>query len=344
MVSRRAPSDVTRSRGMTRFDDAFVPLAVATRSGFDESLYHGAAVALAADGSVIASVGDPDVVGLPALVAEADAGRRRWSNSAGAARRPPGRSSAPATTARRCTSPPCARCSATFGLDEADLRNTPSLPFDAAAGRGAPRRRAGPSAISQNCSRQARRDARHVPRQRLADRPTTWSPSTRCRRRSRRRSSTHGAPVHARRHRRLWRADARDRARRIWPGVRRIAVDGPPVRRVDDGATRHGRRPDARRHPLDAAVPGLVAKDGADGVMAGALPDGRAFALKIADGADGARQAGDRAGAARARRRRRRRSRAAGRQRPVVPGHGARGRARSTRWRGRRCAERRWSS
>ncbi|MET0228259.1 MAG: asparaginase, partial [Actinomycetes bacterium] len=39
------------------------------------------------------------------------------------------------------------------------------------------------------------------------------------------------------------------------------------------------------------AVPGLVAKDGADGVMAGALPDGSAFALKVAGGSDGARQA-----------------------------------------------------
>jgi len=36
---------------------------------------------------------------------------------------------------------------------------------------------------------------------------------------------------------------------------------------------------------LVAGVPGLVAKDGAEGVFAGALPDGRAFALKILDGA-----------------------------------------------------------
>ena len=36
-------------------------------------------------------------------------------------------------------------------------------------------------------------------------------------------------------------------------------------------------------------VPGLMAKDGADGVFAAALPDGRALALKIADGGDRAR-------------------------------------------------------
>jgi L-asparaginase II len=35
---------------------------------------------------------------------------------------------------------------------------------------------------------------------------------------------------------------------------------------------------------LGAAVPGLVCKEGAEGVWAAALPDGRAFAAKIADG------------------------------------------------------------
>ncbi len=37
------------------------------------------------------------------------------------------------------------------------------------------------------------------------------------------------------------------------------------------------------------AVPGLVAKDGAEGVFVAGLPDGRAVALKIADGAERAR-------------------------------------------------------
>ncbi len=40
---------------------------------------------------------------------------------------------------------------------------------------------------------------------------------------------------------------------------------------------------------LMTAVPGLVAKDGAEGVYAAALPDGSAVALKIADGAGRAR-------------------------------------------------------
>ena len=33
-----------------------------------------------------------------------------------------------------------------------------------------------------------------------------------------------------------------------------------------------------------AAVPGLIAKEGAEGVWAAALPDGRAFASKLSDG------------------------------------------------------------
>jgi L-asparaginase II len=41
---------------------------------------------------------------------------------------------------------------------------------------------------------------------------------------------------------------------------------------------------------LVRAVPGLIAKDGAEAVYAAALPDGRAVALKIADGSDRPRQ------------------------------------------------------
>lgn len=41
---------------------------------------------------------------------------------------------------------------------------------------------------------------------------------------------------------------------------------------------------------LMSALPGLLVKDGAEGVCAGALADGTSFALKVADGADRARQ------------------------------------------------------
>src|SRR5690606_4107358 len=44
-----------------------------------------------------------------------------------------------------------------------------------------------------------------------------------------------------------------------------------------------GRRPTTT---LMRAVPGLVAKDGADGVFVAGLPDGRATAFKVLDGAE----------------------------------------------------------
>ncbi|MFT3851580.1 MAG: asparaginase [Ilumatobacteraceae bacterium] len=49
----------------------------------------------------------------------------------------------------------------------------------------------------------------------------------------------------------------------------------------------------ARRDVTDLmrGVPGLMAKDGTEGVFAAALPDGRAVALKIGDGASRARPA-----------------------------------------------------
>ena len=50
----------------TRFSErSFAPIAVACRSGFDESLFHGAGVVVDADGRDLAAIGDPDVVVYP---------------------------------------------------------------------------------------------------------------------------------------------------------------------------------------------------------------------------------------------------------------------------------------
>ncbi|WP_137723311.1 asparaginase [Prescottella subtropica] len=70
------------------------------------------------------------------------------------------------------------------------------------------------------------------------------------------------------------------------------AAPGTPERTVADAIRAHPHlvsgtgRDDARLMP---AVPGLLCKAGADGVHAGALPDGTAFALKIDDGHERAR-------------------------------------------------------
>ncbi len=74
----------------------------------------------------------------------------------------------------------------------------------------------------------------------------------------------------------------------------RLATAAPasPERRVADAIRHHPRvisGTDAPDLETMSATPGLVCKIGADGVHAGALPDGRAFAYKIDDGHDRAR-------------------------------------------------------
>ena len=73
-----------------------------------------------------------------------------------------------------------------------------------------------------------------------------------------------------------------------------LADEGVAQRRVADAMRAHpelvggtGREVTA----LMAELPGVLAKDGAEAVMALALPDGRAFALKIDDGSDRAANA-----------------------------------------------------
>jgi L-asparaginase II len=72
----------------------------------------------------------------------------------------------------------------------------------------------------------------------------------------------------------------------------RLATGEGPERQVAEAMRAHpwyvgGTGRDVTR--LMEGVPGLVAKDGADGVYAAALPDGSAVAVKIADGAARAR-------------------------------------------------------
>lgn len=66
-----------------------------------------------------------------------------------------------------------------------------------------------------------------------------------------------------------------------------------PERRVVDAMRAHPDLVGGSRRDVTAfmrSVPGLVAKDGAEGVYVAALPDGTAIAIKVDDGADRARQ------------------------------------------------------
>ncbi|MFD6300351.1 asparaginase [Streptomyces sp. NPDC060235] len=70
------------------------------------------------------------------------------------------------------------------------------------------------------------------------------------------------------------------------------AAPGTPEARVARAMREHAEMVSGEGRDVAAlmrAVPGLVAKDGFEGVQVAALPDGRAVAVKIADGADRAR-------------------------------------------------------
>ncbi|MBW8794510.1 MAG: asparaginase [Streptomyces sp.] len=70
------------------------------------------------------------------------------------------------------------------------------------------------------------------------------------------------------------------------------AAPGTPEARVADAMLAHAEMASGAGRDvaaLMAAVPGLLAKDGFEGVEVAALPDGRAVAVKISDGADRAR-------------------------------------------------------
>ncbi|MEI6361558.1 MAG: asparaginase [Actinomycetes bacterium] len=71
------------------------------------------------------------------------------------------------------------------------------------------------------------------------------------------------------------------------------AAPGSPERRVADAMRAYPEMVGGSRRDVTAfmrAVPGLVAKDGAEGVYVAALPDGTGIAIKVDDGADRARQ------------------------------------------------------
>ncbi|GAB2728535.1 asparaginase [Streptomyces bullii] len=70
------------------------------------------------------------------------------------------------------------------------------------------------------------------------------------------------------------------------------AAPGTPEARVADAVRDHAEMASGSGRDVAAlmrAVPGLLTKDGFEGVQVAALPDGRAVAVKIADGADRAR-------------------------------------------------------
>lgn len=268
---------------MTRFDDAFAPIAVVTRSGFDESLHHGAGVALGPGGEMIAGVGDPDVVVYPRsclkpMQAQAmvDLGLDVPDEQLAVACASHDATPAHLDAVRAIL--------AAHGLGEEHLRNTPARAY----GDSSPPTE--PSSILQNCSgKHAAMLATCVvngwptasyleldhPVQRAI---VATLEALGC--------TVHhvgidgcGAPTHA--------LGLRD----VAGAFAALASNGSAVARA------------MRAHPVMVAgaerdvtlwmqaVDGLIAKEGAAGVMAVGLADGRSAAFKIADGSDPARRA-----------------------------------------------------
>ncbi len=274
---------------MTRFDASVAPIAVATRSGMDESIHHGAGVALDSAGAVVAAVGNPELVVYPRsclkpLQAHSMVGVGLELTDAQLA----------VACASHDGSPmhlEAVRSILTrYGLDEADLANTPARPFG--AGARAEARSAGvePSAVQQNCS------GKHAamlatcringwPIDGYLDQKHPVQVAITVGIQSLGAAVQHvgvdgcGAPSHAFSLRELANAFAA------------IADPDSVVARAMTS------RPELVGGPTRdvtlwmQALPTLVAKEGAAGVMAVAFADGRAVAYKVADGSDAARQA-----------------------------------------------------
>ncbi|WP_040159030.1 asparaginase [Nigerium massiliense] len=267
-------------------------VARVVRNGFVESLHHGLGVITGPDGDVCFAVGDPDTIVLPRSSnkpVQALAMLRRGSGLAGA------------QLALACSShsgegfhlSTVRDVLAGAGLSVADLGNTPDYPLDEEARLAwiASGRRK--ESLAQNCSGKhasmlvtAARNGwptadyldPHHPVQggitetveELTSATVTAMAVDGC-----------GAPLHAVPLSGLARAFGRIAG----------AADGEE-RQVADAMRAHpeyvaGTRRDATR--FMRAVPGLIAKDGAEGVYAAGLPDGRGIAVKIADGHERAR-------------------------------------------------------
>ncbi|MFJ4522030.1 asparaginase [Streptomyces sp. NPDC088810] len=180
------------------------------------------------------------------------------------------------------------------GLTEDDLRNVPDMPFDPAVRDAWVREGRLPSRLAQNCS------GKHAAMLWTA-RINGWS------------LEDYLDPAHP-----LQQAVAETVEELTGQRVARVTVDGcgaplfsislhglaralaritsaepgTPEARVADAMREHAEMASGAGRDVAAlmrAVPGLLAKDGFEGVQVAALPDGTAVAVKIADGANRAR-------------------------------------------------------
>ncbi len=274
--------------------DAYVPVAITDRNGWDESVHFGAIVALAPDGSIEFAVGDPDVAIYP-----------RSSNKPmqAVAMVRAGLALPPELLALVCAShdgtpthlDAARRILAGAGLDESALANTVDLPLDTESAHQILRDGGTRTSLQMNCSGKhsgmlatcVHNGWSHDPTYLAFDHPLQQCITAAVAELAQEDPPNIGvdgcgAPAHmmsliglARSFRTIAVGDAGDAGDQIYRAMTSFPdMVGGPGRDVSH----------FMRH-----VPGLMAKDGADGVFAAALADGRAIALKIADGANRAR-------------------------------------------------------
>ena len=269
-------------------------LAVTQRSGRIESEHFGAVVALNTDGSVAFSVGDPDVVIYP---------RSAMKPLQATAMVDAGLDLPPQLLALVCAShdgrpehlDAAQRILQHAGLDEWSLGNTVDYPLDDDERERAIRAGRQRTALQMNCSGKhsgmlatcVAAGWRHDTSYLSSDHPlqrhiTATIPSLASEEAAHIGVDGCGAPAHA-----LTLVGLARAFRTIATAER-----GTPEHRVAAAMTTH---PDMVGGPtrdvtlLMRGLPGFVAKDGAEGVFAVGLPDGRAVALKVSDGANRAR-------------------------------------------------------
>ena len=274
--------------------DAFAPVAITIRSDFLESVHFGAVVALGPSGEVELSVGDPDVLVYPRssikpmqAVAMVRAGLRLPADELALVCASHDGTPMHLDAARRIL--------ARAGLTPDDLGNTASMPLDEESAWAVIAAGGGRTPLQMNCSGKhsgmlatcvhngwahdaSYLDVDHPLQQRitaamdeLCEEPHAHIGVDGC-----------GAPTHAVSLTGLARA-----FRNIATGAAGAAGDEVYVAMTQHPEMVGGDKRDVTWFMRQ--VPGLMAKDGADGVFAAALPDGRAVALKIADGGDRAR-------------------------------------------------------
>lgn len=274
--------------------DGFVPVAITRRSGHDESVHHGVVVALGPTGEIEYVAGDAHLPIYP-----------RSSNKPmqAVAMVRSGLSLPPELLALVCAShdgtpahvEAARRILASAGLDESALGNTPDLPIDTESAHAILRAGGEAARVTMNCSGKhsgmvatcvangwAHDGAYLDPAHPLQQRITATIAELTGEEPSHIGVDGCGAPAHvltvlglARAFRSIARGDA-----------------GPAGAQVHHAMTQFPEMVGGERRDVTTFIrhiPGLLAKDGAEGVFAVALPDGRAIAMKIADGANRAR-------------------------------------------------------